>query len=430
MPPIIKAENISKMYRLGEFGTGALVHDIERWLSRLRGKEDPFLKVGEINDRTTASTSNVVWSLKDVYFEIEQGDTFGIIGSNGAGKSTLLKVISRVTNPTSGHITGAGRIASLLEVGTGFHPELTGRENVFLNGAILGMRKQEITRKFDEIVAFAGVERYIDTPVKRYSSGMYVRLAFAVAAHLDSEILILDEVLSVGDADFQKKCMEKMRDVSKNEGRTILFVSHNMSSVKQLCNKGIVLVNGQAGPVQPISQCIGDYFTRYTSNSKRIIDKIRHLHPLFQITQITVNDSEQDAVILDSENLDIKIVIKGYVKEPVPVAMELNIYDHQGVPLAAFSPAQEFGFTPLVPAGEFTLVENLRLPSGMNKGRYFINLSIAAPGTISYFLIENAFYFEYDGVATSSGRVFEYNNGAGWLFLKSGQKPIKTPRVK
>lgn len=240
----IKAENLSKAYQLGEIGTGTISRDLERWYARIRGKEDPFLRIGETNDRTSKGSSDIVWSLKDINFEIEQGDAVGIIGRNGAGKSTLLKVLSRVTSPTSGRITGKGRIASLLEVGTGFHPELTGRENIYLNGAILGMRKKEITRKFDEIVDFAGVERYIDTPVKRYSSGMYVRLAFAVAAHLESEILIVDEVLAVGDAEFQKKCLGKMGEVSKGEGRTVLFVSHNMGSVQELCKKGIVLQNG------------------------------------------------------------------------------------------------------------------------------------------------------------------------------------------
>lgn len=244
MGTAIKVENLSKAYQLGEIGTGTISRDLERWFARRRGKEDPFLKIGEENDRTSKGSSNIVWSLKDLNFEIQQGDAVGIIGRNGAGKSTLLKLLSRVTSPTTGKIKANGRIASLLEVGTGFHPELTGRENIYLNGAILGMRKKEITQKFDEIVDFAGVERYIDTPVKRYSSGMYVRLAFAVAAHLESEILIVDEVLAVGDAEFQKKCLGKMGEVSKGQGRTVLFVSHNMEAVQNLCTKGILLQNG------------------------------------------------------------------------------------------------------------------------------------------------------------------------------------------
>jgi lipopolysaccharide transport system ATP-binding protein len=241
----IKVENLSKAYQIGEFSTGTISRDIERWwITQIRGKEDPFLKIGEANDRSVKSSSNIVWSLKDLNFEIQQGDAVGIIGKNGAGKSTLLKLLSRVTAPTTGSIKVKGRIASLLEVGTGFHPELTGRENIFLNGAIMGMRKHEIKSKLDEIIDFSGVERYIDTPVKRYSSGMYVRLAFAVAAHLESEILIVDEVLAVGDAEFQKKCLGKMGDVSKSEGRTILFVSHNMAAIKQLCVNSIILKNG------------------------------------------------------------------------------------------------------------------------------------------------------------------------------------------
>src|SRR3978361_126350 len=244
MSKVIKVENLSKAYQLGELGTGTISHDLERYWARIRGKEDPFLKIGEINDHTTKSVSNVIWSLKDLNFEVEQGDAIGIIGRNGAGKSTLLKILSQVTSPTTGSVKVKGRIASLLEVGTGFHPELTGRENIFLNGAILGMRKAEIKRKFDEIVDFSGVERYIDTPVKRYSSGMYVRLAFAVAAHLESEILIVDEVLAVGDWAFQKKCIGKMGELSSRDGRTVLFVSHQLGMLAQLCSKSMLLQNG------------------------------------------------------------------------------------------------------------------------------------------------------------------------------------------
>ena len=239
----IKIENLSKLYRLGEVGTGTLSHDLNRWWSKVRGKDDPYLKLGEENTRD-AKGGEWVWALKDVDFKVKQGEVLGIIGKNGAGKSTLLKLLSQVTAPTTGFIKSKGRIASLLEVGTGFHPELTGKENIFLNGAILGMTKTEIKRKFDDIVEFAGVERYIDTPVKRYSSGMYVRLAFAVAAHLESEILIVDEVLAVGDAEFQSKCLGKMKDVSNKEGRTVLFVSHNMGAVRKLCTHALLMKNG------------------------------------------------------------------------------------------------------------------------------------------------------------------------------------------
>ena len=263
---VIKAENISKQYRLGQVGTGTISHDLNRFWHKIRGKEDPYLKIGEANDRTTKGDSDYVWSLRDINFEIQQGDAVGIIGRNGAGKSTLLKLLSRVTKPTTGSIYTKGRIASLLEVGTGFHPEMTGRENIFLNGAILGMTRKEITRKFDEIVDFSGVERYIDTPVKRYSSGMYVRLAFAVAAHLESEILIVDEVLAVGDAEFQKKCLGKMGDVSKGEGRTVLFVSHNMAAVKELCNQGILLNQGKIEYIGTATESVIEYQKGRNSN--------------------------------------------------------------------------------------------------------------------------------------------------------------------
>ena len=241
---ILKAENISKQYRLGQVGTGTLSHDINRWWHKIRGKENPYLKIGETNDRSTKGTSDYVWALQDINFEVERGEVLGIIGKNGAGKSTLLKILSKVTAPTAGSIKSRGRIASLLEVGTGFNGEMTGRENIFLNGAILGMTKKEIASKLDEIIEFSGCERYIDTPVKRYSSGMTVRLAFAVAAFLEPEILVIDEVLAVGDAEFQKKAIGKMQDISREGGRTVLFVSHNMAAVKSLCTRGIVLENG------------------------------------------------------------------------------------------------------------------------------------------------------------------------------------------
>ena len=263
----IKFENISKQYRLGLVSTRTLSHDLNRWWKiNVQGKEDPYLKIGEVNDRATKAESDYVWALRDINFEVQQGDVLGIIGKNGAGKSTLLKILSKVTAPTTGTIKARGRIASLLEVGTGFHPEMTGRENIFMNGAILGMRKTEIDQKLDEIIDFAGVERYIDTPVKRYSSGMMVRLGFAIAAHLDPEILVVDEVLAVGDAEFQKKAIGKMQDISKGEGRTILFVSHNMPILNTLCKNGIVLGNGMVEFKGSIQQSIDYYISDIKSN--------------------------------------------------------------------------------------------------------------------------------------------------------------------
>lgn len=301
---VIKVENIAKAYQLGDFGTGTISRDLERYWARIRGKEDPYLKIGEINDRTQKGSSDVVWSLRDINFEVEKGDAVGIIGRNGAGKSTLLKVLSRVTSPTLGSVKIKGRVASLLEVGTGFHPELTGKENIYLNGAILGMRKAEIKRKFAEIVDFAGVERYVDTPVKRYSSGMYVRLAFAVAAYLEAEILVVDEVLAVGDAEFQKKCLGKMGDVSKGEGKTVLFVSHNMGSVRQLCNKGVLLSNGELVYMGNTETTIKNYMGTALSN-KSGFHAVGTLTDRIKIKSVTVNNVPLDAVIAPKAAIEV-----------------------------------------------------------------------------------------------------------------------------
>jgi lipopolysaccharide transport system ATP-binding protein len=263
----IKVEDVGKLYRLGEVGTGTLSQDLKRWWAITRGNEDPFAKIGETNDRTQKGESDYVWALKNVSFEVKQGEVLGIIGRNGAGKSTLLKLLSKVTTPSTGNIKVKGRIASLLEVGTGFHPDLTGRENVFLNGAILGMTKREIQSKFDEIIDFAGVERYVDTPVKRYSSGMYVRLAFAVAAFLEPEILIIDEVLAVGDIEFQKKCLGRMKDVSVNDGRTVLFVSHQMGSILQLCTNCVLLKKGTVEYIGSPSLTIERYYNQIENDT-------------------------------------------------------------------------------------------------------------------------------------------------------------------
>ena len=270
---ILKAENISKQYRLGQVGTGTLSHDLNRWWHTIRGKEDPYLKIGDTNDRSTKGTSDYVWALQDINFEVERGEVLGIIGKNGAGKSTLLKILSKVTAPTTGSIKSRGRIASLLEVGTGFNGEMTGRENIFLNGAILGMTKKEIASKLDEIIEFSGCERYIDTPVKRYSSGMTVRLAFAVAAFLEPEILVIDEVLAVGDAEFQKKAIGKMQDISKGEGRTVLFVSHNMAAVKSLCTRGIVLEHGKIICDGLVDDVLAFYQKKNDNSSNYYVDR-------------------------------------------------------------------------------------------------------------------------------------------------------------
>jgi len=295
---VIKVENLSKQYRLGNVGTGSIAHDLNRAWSRIRGKEDPYLKIGEENDRSAKGNSEYVWALRDINFEVKQGEVLGIIGRNGAGKSTLLKILSRTTSPTKGEIKIKGRVASLLEVGTGFHPELSGRENIFLNGAILGMTKQEIKSKFDEIVDFSGVERFIDTPVKRYSSGMYVRLAFSVAAHLEPDILIVDEVLAVGDAEFQNKCIKRMKDISGNSGRTILLVTHNMEVINRICDKAFLLQNGIMSFAGNIEAVISAYLKSDKGISHSKVWADRNTAPgnsMIKLLQATVHDEIRES---------------------------------------------------------------------------------------------------------------------------------------
>ncbi len=326
---VLKAENISKMYRLGLVNSQSLSHDINRWWHKMRGKEDPYLKIGETNDRSKKGNSDYVWALKDIHFEISAGDTMAIIGRNGAGKSTLLKILSRVTQPTTGKIGVKGRIASLLEVGTGFHGELSGRDNIYLNGAILGMRKHEISQKLDQIIDFSGVERYIDTPVKRYSSGMYVRLAFAVAAHLDSEILIIDEVLAVGDMEFQRKCLGKMEEVAKGQGRTVLFVSHNMAAVKTLCKNGIVVENGTKVFQGNIHDSVQYYMGKGAENNlTRNFDFVKNEH--FELHQICVQNTKSiiQEVLLDKFSIHIKTSFQ--VKSNKVRSIVYHVYNDHG----------------------------------------------------------------------------------------------------
>lgn len=264
---VLKVVNVKKQYRLGVIGGGTLQGDLQSWWARIRGKEDPNSKIG----RETSGKNGTFMALRGVSFEVKKGERLGIIGGNGAGKSTTLKILSRVTAPTDGTIYIKGRISSMLEVGTGFHPELTGRENIYLNGAILGMSKSEVDRKIEDIIDFSECRQFIDTPVKRYSSGMYVKLAFSVAAHLDSEILIMDEVLAVGDMKFQQKCLNKMREVADNEGRTVLYVSHNMNTIRQLCNRCIVLNKGQVIYDGKVEEAIEIYLGS-KENSSSVID--------------------------------------------------------------------------------------------------------------------------------------------------------------
>ncbi len=392
----LKAENIAKQYRLGQVGTGSLSHDLNRFWHQIRGKEDPYLKIGESNDRTQKGESDYVWSLRDINFEIEQGDAVGIIGRNGAGKSTLLKLLSKVTKPTTGRILTNGRIASLLEVGTGFHPEMTGRENVFLNGAILGMTRKEIARKFDEIVAFSGVERYIDTPVKRYSSGMYVRLAFAVAAHLESEILIVDEVLAVGDAEFQKKCLGKMGDVSKGEGRTVLFVSHNMTAVKELCNNGILLSQGQL----LYTGGIADTVAEYQKNNEKRSSYMDNGDPAEIIGNENIRILEFTVLPANGKFLDIesgarvKLRFFNYKEDiNLDATFELRTYEenvvfHTGALITTNNDSKRKEYTV-----EFELPQNL-----LNAGNYYFKLIFGENQRTALFIANEIVGFEVENI--------------------------------
>lgn len=306
---ILKIENISKQYRLGTVGSGTISDDLKRFWYKIRGKEDPFLKIGEVNDRSSKGTSNYVWALQDINFEVKRGEVMAIIGSNGAGKSTLLKILSKVTGPTTGSIKSKGRIASLLEVGTGFHPELTGRENIFLNGAILGMTKAEIASKLHEIIEFSGCERYIDTPTKRYSSGMTVRLAFAVAAFLEPDILIIDEVLAVGDKEFQKKAVGKMKDISRGDGRTVLFVSHNMNAVESLCETGIVLESGKIAFSGSAKESVDFYLKSNKLVTSRFLEFDDLGNDLVKVNSISVNKSDDQVSISDDLNIEVDFTL-------------------------------------------------------------------------------------------------------------------------
>ncbi|WP_290568056.1 ABC transporter ATP-binding protein [Leeuwenhoekiella sp. UBA6783] len=395
MSIILKAENISKQYRLGTVGTGTLRDDLKRNWAKLRGKEDPFLKVGAVNDRSQKSTEDYVWALRDINFEVKQGEVLGVIGKNGAGKSTLLKILSRVTAPTTGIIKSRGRIASLLEVGTGFHHELTGRENIYLNGAILGMQKAEITRKLDEIIAFSGCERYIDTPTKRYSSGMTVRLAFAVAAHLEPEILVVDEVLAVGDAEFQKKAIGKMQDISQGEGRTVLFVSHNMESVRNLCTRGLLLEHGTSIFDGSVDDTIGHYLSlgvqKNTSDRISISDFERSGTGMVKIESVRFLNSGQYQKPTTGKPLDICFQLESTIAYQIKdVRLDFRIDDITGNRLLWFSTKMQGGGASLTTSN--TIVFSLdKLP--LNSGSYWVTTHLSYKGEVTDWT-KNAFQFE------------------------------------
>jgi lipopolysaccharide transport system ATP-binding protein len=409
---VIKIENVGKQYHLGKVGTGTISHDLNRWWAKVRGKEDPYLKIGEVNDRTKKGESNLVWAIKDINFEVKKGEVLGIIGRNGAGKSTLLKVLSRVTGPTTGDIKVKGRIASLLEVGTGFHPDLSGRENIYLNGAILGMSKQEIKSKFDEIVEFSGVERYIDTPVKRYSSGMYVRLAFAVAAHLEPEILIVDEVLAVGDAEFQKKCLGKMKDVS-GQGRTVLFVSHNMSAIRNLCTRVVTMSQGQIAFDGDVNDGISKYLSQNAGDleNKKVVE-FKGIESQLMVNSINfltnLNEASFDFVV---DKIEVLFSITAKTFDP-ETFLGIVIEDETGnTILVTSSDENEIDALSNYELGDIKL--QVAIPGKILKpGKYFVSFSLRNKRDKIYHKVDRAACFLITDFHTYRGMKNRYRSNS------------------
>ena len=417
----IKIEHVSKQYRLGAIGGGTLKGDIQSWWARKRGKEDPNSKIG---DRTDIKIGERFLALDDINLEVKKGEAVGIIGHNGAGKSTLLKLLSRVTAPTDGTISINGRIASMLEVGTGFHPELTGRENVYMNGAILGMTKAEIDKKFDEIVEFSEVAKFIDTPVKRYSSGMYVKLAFSVAAHLDSEIMIMDEVLAVGDMAFQKKCLDKMRSAAKNEGRTVLYVSHNMNTIRQLCDRCIVLDHGQVIYNGNVEKAIELYANVLAVSQKRI--GLTHITRETGRTSgavlmdwVEIRNAERWRVKADSS---MQIALAAHcVRESNQVGFRARLCSSDDTAVSVYLAPTFFNFEQ-----DESIILNLEIDTSMLiPGMYKLNLAFYGVDEYGhdmfYDRVENAVSFE---IVSYPG----YNNNIPWDRFSWGI--VKLPEMK
>lgn len=403
----LKLANISKQYYLGELGTGTIANDFHRWWMKIRGKEDPFLKIGEENDHQQVGKSRYVWVLKDISFEVKQGEILGVIGHNGAGKSTLLKILSKITAPTTGDIGINGRIASLLEVGTGFHPELTGKENIYLNGTILGMTKAEIDEKLEEIIDFSGIRRYIDTPVKRYSSGMHVRLGFAVAAHLEPEILIVDEVLAVGDAAFQEKAIGKMQEISQKGERTIILVSHNMASISKICTKCLVLKNGKIDFHGDTSTAIERYLSSSIQTGSEIINLVKKKSNSVIVKNILVNNSPLTDQIINGDERQLSIHLNFQTKEALSIALEAYLLDGMGEKIGfyclGFMNRDKYLFS--VPEGSHAITATIDLPL-LNKGTYYLSIDLVYPNIQSYVNIPNAVRLNCLGTSTKIGKVF------------------------
>ena len=400
---IIDIAGVGKRYKIGATR--------EPYLT-LRDQVGKLFSPAERRKRTAAEE---FWALRDVSFSVDRGDTIGIIGRNGAGKSTLLKILSQITPPTEGTIRVGGRIGSLLEVGTGFHPELTGRQNIYLNGSILGMSRKEVARKFDEIVAFAEIGKFLDTPVKRYSSGMYVRLAFAVAAHLEPEIMVIDEVLAVGDAQFQAKCLGKMGEVAE-QGRTVLFVSHNMAAVKALCRKGVLLDGGTVTALGDIDACIESYLGSHHSGDT-IAAHVESHDPRVDVDAVRINGIETDLVELGPGEDVLEVEIDGVLGEPLVCELEVRFFDSQGVPLALFSPGHEAGLDRPRAAGHFHIQHAISLPR-LTKGLYTVNIDLTHPGRAGLVHIPSAAVISAEASATPTGIVFEHKGENGWVWLR------------
>lgn len=425
MPTAIEFENVSKQYRLGLVSTRTLAADLNRWWTmNIRGKEDPYLKIGSVNDRSTAADSEYVWALRDIDFKVEQGDVLGIIGKNGAGKSTLLKLLSKVTAPTTGRIRAKGRIASLLEVGTGFHPEMTGRENIYLNGAILGMTRKETSSKLDEIVDFAGVERYIDTPTKRYSSGMTVRLGFAIAAHLDPEILVVDEVLAVGDAEFQKKAIGKMKDVSSGEGRTVLFVSHNMGSVRNLCHSGIVLKDGMIDFTGTANEAV-DYYMQMDAYDeilyREITSQFRKPDMPMNVEFLSVAFAAQKNSFASDEPVDFLFEVKGN-KDVEAFRINTTVYGMDDIPIGGVSNTTFFS----IKKGEIKKVKFRLMDHHLAYGTYKVSFSVGSgnytSGQKDYDIIREVLKFKIISAVTeeyAGNAISQWNPSWGKIMIPS-----------
>ncbi len=414
---VIDARNLSKRYTLG--GRAAID---QTFREMIQSKVTRLLDMARGFVTPLPDDDDCLWALRDVSFTVEPGEVIGIVGPNGAGKSTLLKILSEITDPTEGEAIVRGRVASLLEVGTGFHPELSGRENIYLNGTILGMTRREVASRFDAIVDFSGVEKFLDTPVKHYSSGMAVRLAFAVAAHLEPEILIIDEVLAVGDAVFQKKCLGKMQDIASGHGRTVLFVSHNMAAVRKLCGKGLLLQDGEARFFGGVEDCVSQYLGSRLIRSGTILSHLERSSSKVALSSVKVNGSTSDLVNLASNVTQLDVVVEGQLRTPLPLTLEAQVFDAEGTVLGTYSHRHVAGEMTTLPSGAFHLEASIQLPT-ITRGEYYLSIYLVDPGVTCYVNLPMAVRINAEGAPAPSGLVYEYTRNAGWVLLNDARNP-------